>query len=256
MTIRSTLASIAALALLTACGSDAPTRPNPSENDVVVTLEGSVLGLTGYLDGAAGIAGNTPALPPDLALTDEQRATIAALVDAFQQSQRADREALLAIERRALEARRERRSIQEIEAIRAEGHAIRMRMEEAAGALRRAIHDVLTAEQRDWLRANGSGERPCMPGHRLTAEQQAQIQTLMGAFMTQHAADRQAIEQALAQARAARAAGASDADVRAIIQTVREAQRRLEAAHAQLQLQIRQILTAGQSTSGCFVRNG
>jgi Spy/CpxP family protein refolding chaperone len=244
---------LAASLSLVACGRDAATGPLRGDDEVVISLEGSILGLTGSADGALAVAGNIPELPSTLALTDDQRAQITSLVDAHQQSVQADRAALAAVERRAIAARRAGAPADEVNAIRAEGHAIRTRIEESARQLRGDILSVLTPAQRDHVVSRGGGgDRRCDGGDRLTPEQQAEIQALIADFRSANAADRAIIEQAMRDARAARAAGKSEAEVLAILQTARDAQARLQAAHADLQAAIRAILTSGQRTSGCF----
>ena len=247
------LAFIGAIALaIAACGKDATAPASTTDDSVILSLEGSVLGLTGSADGAVGVAGNTPDLPADLALTADQRAQITALVDAFQQSVHADVEGLRAVERRAIEARHAGKSADEVNAIRAEGAAIRLRIEAAAQRLRTDIQAVLTPAQRDWVRAHGGGDGTCDGRQQLTPEQQAQIQALIAAFQAEHAADIQAIQKAMADARAAKSAGKTEAEVRAILETARAAQERLQAAHAALQERIRAILSTTQRGTGCF----
>ena len=110
----------------------------------------------------------------DLKLSNDQGAKIKALLEAFDQANKADIEALAKIGAEAKAAAAAGKSREEIAAILARGNAIRVRLEAAEKALQTAIENVLTAAQKAWLDANqpkrcepGSGQSLTMrSGHR------------------------------------------------------------------------------------------
>jgi Spy/CpxP family protein refolding chaperone len=81
---------------------------------------------------------------------------------------------------------------------------------------------------------------------KLSTEQRAQIRALIAAFVQATQADKEALTAIHQEARAARAAGASDAEVRAIFAQGDEIRRRLHVAEAQLHADILALLTPAQ----------
>jgi Spy/CpxP family protein refolding chaperone len=186
-------------------------------------------------------------LPDSLKLTDDQKAKIKALVDAYITATKADREALTAIIREAVEAIRAKKSRDEVRAILERGVPIHARLAAADAALRSAIEGVLTPEQRAWLAAH----RPprCDPSKfpPLTDAQKAEIRALENAFVQNNKADLEAVKNAYEQARAAK----TREEALQILSGVRPAIERLEAARKQLRADIENVLTAAQKASGC-----
>lgn len=247
-----TLASIATLGLFVACNSSDTTRPL-IDDGAPVSLDGSPLGLAAAAGGATGATAMLPPLPPELKLSDAQRAQISQLISDFQDATKADMTALVAIQRQAEAARKAGKSEAEVKAILAQGAMIKGRLEAAQVKLRTAIEAVLTPAQRDWIRSHAP--RVCSAaGIVLTQAQQAQIKTLLQSFEQANRADLITVANAMEQARAAKRAGKTDAEIRAILQTASAAQGRLEAAHKTLQTQIEAVLTPEQKASGCFTK--
>jgi Spy/CpxP family protein refolding chaperone len=81
---------------------------------------------------------------------------------------------------------------------------------------------------------------------KLSAEQQTQIRALIAAFLEATTADKEALAALYQQARAARAAGASEAEIRAIFAQGDEIRRRLHQAEERLHTAILEVLTPAQ----------
>ncbi len=146
---------VAAALLLAACDS-APTESasvdEPSFEMVLETAgEGEAAGM--LLDRA----------PEALRLTAEQRAAIRALNEQFRTAHRADVEALRAITREAMAARRAGATPDEVRAILERSRPVRERLGTAFRELRVAIAAVLTDAQRAWLRDNNRRLGPQLP---------------------------------------------------------------------------------------------
>lgn len=245
------LSLLAATCLVAACNTDS-TGPLIDDGSPV-SLDGGALGVVAASGGSAGATAMVPRLPADLKLSDAQRAQITQLVLAFQDATRADMLTLVGIQRQAEAARKAGKSNDEIRAILQTGATIRSRIEAADKKLRADIEAVLTPAQLAWIRANSP--KACNgAGVMLSHAQQAEIRNLMVAFEQANRVDLIAVARALEQARSAKRAGKTDAEVRAILQGVSAAQARIETAHKALQDQINAVLTAEQRASGCFTR--
>ena len=158
---RLALVSLAALSIA-ACSGDSTA---PDSLDVTLLdagAFGTALTTTGGYD--AGVYNDrlVNALPDSIKLTDEQRAKIKALTEAFLAATKSDREALNAILREAKQAVEAKKPRSEVEAILAKGLAIRLRLAAAEAKLKADIDSVLTAEQREWI-ANGVGQMDRQP---------------------------------------------------------------------------------------------
>jgi Spy/CpxP family protein refolding chaperone len=233
---------------LAACSSDS-TAPDPdlNPNDIAIGAFGTAFTTTGAYDADLYQLRLANGLPDELRLTDAQKAQIKALVDAYLAATKADREALTAIIREAVEAIMARKSRDAVRAILERGAPIRARLAAAEAALKAAIDAVLTPEQRAWL----ASHRPqqCDPSKfpPLTDAQKAQIRALENAFVDSNNADLDAVKNAVEQARAAN----TREEALQILNGVRPAIERLEAARRQLRIAIENILTAEQKASGC-----
>jgi Spy/CpxP family protein refolding chaperone len=233
---------------LAACSSDS-TAPDPdlNPNDIAIGAFGTAFTTTGAYDADLYQLRLANGLPDELRLTDAQKAQIKALVDAYLAATKADREALTAIIREAVEAIMARKSRDAVRAILERGAPIRARLAAAEAALKAAIDAVLTPEQRAWL----ASHRPqqCDPSKfpPLTDAQKAQIRALENAFVESNKADLDAVKNAVEQARAAN----TREEALQILNGVRPAIERLEAARRQLRIAIENILTAEQKASGC-----
>ena len=247
-----------ALAACGACGGErapAPSEPAPiaSVADEALRADVTTVGLlaappAAMVDGVA-----LDRLPPELRLTDEQRARIDALLRAFSAATRADAEAVAAIVRRAEAAMRAGKPAAEVRAIMAEANAARARLESAARALQADLAAVLTREQRAWIEAQRAGRcaRGSVPP--LTQDQVARIRDLFETFAAAHQADLEALAAIAREVQAARLAGRSEAELRAILERATPIRDRLAAAERQLRAQVDAVLTPEQRASGCPV---
>ncbi len=243
-----------AVLLLCAVAVAACNRDVTAPVDTLANLdEGAILAYD-----AAGLSGpghyliGLHRLPDNLKLSTAQEAQIKALLSAFQQSNKADLDALAKINEEAKAAARAGKSREEIAAILARGDAMRARLEAAEKALQTAIEGVLTADQRAWLNANQPPR--CEPGTAptLTDAQRTQIQALIAAYDQTNKADLDAVKAALERARAAQKNGATKAEVQAIVDSVKANMERLRAAQAELAKAIDAVLTPDQRASACF----
>jgi Spy/CpxP family protein refolding chaperone len=127
-------------------------------------------------------------------------------------------------------------------------------MASAFEALRAAILAIYTPAQRAWLEANKV--KQCGPdgGPQLTEAQLAQIKALKDGFETTYRADITTIRTVAAEAKTARAAGKSDAEVRAILAKAAEARDRVREGEKKLYADIMALLTAEQRAAWCVGR--
>jgi Spy/CpxP family protein refolding chaperone len=160
-------AALAATTILIGCSeSTAPTTVTADESDYALytfgtdgaALEGT-LGNQGPrpFDGRTGGFGR---LPGELQLTEEQRAEIAGLREAFRTAHQSELDALKAIFDQARAARESGATREEIRAILETGKPIADALRPAVRQLHEDILNVLTEEQRAWIRAH----RPHVPG--------------------------------------------------------------------------------------------
>jgi len=102
-------------------------------------------------------------LPDELKLTDEQKASIQALVTAFRDANAADIAAMRTAHQAARDARKAGQTREEVRAILEAAKPAAERVRTAAAALRTAIQAILTAEQRAWLDAHKPDRPPRTP---------------------------------------------------------------------------------------------
>ena len=153
---RIALISIAALALA-ACSNDSTSPRTVDLNLAEAGAFGTAMTLAGGYDAGMYNDRLINGLPDDIKLTDEQRAKIRTLIQAFEASTRADREALGAILREDRQAVEAKKSPAEIEAILRKGADLRKRLSDAEAKLKNDIGAVLT------LRATRMGRGPLPP---------------------------------------------------------------------------------------------
>ncbi len=157
--LRKTIAPALAASLFIGACSDASTAPSEAvmQSDYALLMFGEAgSALEGTMgpqhdgrpfDGRSGIR----RLPPELALTEEQKAEIKALRDAFIAGHEEELSALKAIFQEARAARLAGATRAEVRAILLEGREIAIAMRPAVVELHEAIRAVLTDEQRAWL---------------------------------------------------------------------------------------------------------
>jgi len=234
---------LGAIAVLAACDkSTTPVSPATTADDVVDLIPDYAVSPAASID-AAGIGGSL--LPDALRLTAEQKAAITALHDAFMTATAADIAALRAIEQEAKAAIRAGKSRDEVRAILATGAPIVARLDAAFKKLQADIWAVYTPEQRAWIEAHRL--RGCKRGSlQLTEDQVTAIRDLEQRFYAAVKPDLELIRSIVENARTARAAGKSRAEIAAILAQAIEPQRRVANAERKLQADILNVLTPDQ----------
>ncbi len=247
---------LASLLALAACGGSdrapAPVEPVPI---VVVdeALRADVAAAAALAVPPAPTIGGVALdrLPPELRLTDAQRARIDALLRAFTDATRADVAALAATVQRAEAALRAGRPTAAVRAILEEATPVRRRLDAAARALQSDLAAVLTREQRDHLDSLRAGRCDARTAPPLTAEQAARIRALQEAHATAVRADLEALARVAAELLPARQAGRPEAELRAILERAAPLRDRLAAAERRLRAEVDAVLTPAQRASGC-----
>jgi Spy/CpxP family protein refolding chaperone len=254
MMMRKILA-VAALGLagLTACSTEtvAPTDLallDAYESDLVPDY---ALSSAAIVDGA-GIGGAR--LPEELQLTAEQKADIAALHDAFQAEHADEVQQLRSIEQQIRNRRRSGGTREEIAALHAQAKTIIDGLAADFAALQQAIWAIYTPEQRAWIEAHKPQVCDRRGPPRLTDQQVAEIRALKQAFVEAVADELAAIKAAHQEARAAKQAGASAEEIRAILASVKDELEAVRQAEARLMSAILDVLTPEQRRRWCIVR--
>ncbi len=244
------IAMVIAAISLAACSQDA-TSPQPSSDlDLTAGAFGTALTSVGGYEAGVYESRLANGLPEDLKLSSEQRAKIKALVQAFEDATRADREALRAILKEATGGKKANRD--DAKKVLDATADIRARLAAAEAKLKADIDAVLTAEQRAWIASHSS--KRCDP-HKfvpLTDAQKAQIRALEAAFEASNKADLDAVKAAYDEAKEAARAGKSREEIAKILERVKPAIARLATGRAKLHEQITAVLTAEQKASGCL----
>ncbi len=243
------LIMVAALSLA-ACSQDATAPTNSSDLDVQAGAFGTALTAAGGYEAAIYESRLNNGLPDDLKLTTEQKEKIKALVKAFEDATRADREALKAILHEATGGRKPNR--EEAKKIFDKTADIRARLAAAEAKLKADIDAVLTAEQRAWIASHSPKRCDASKFIPLTDTQKAQIRALETAFEQSNKADLDAVKAAYEEAKEAVKAGKSRAEVAKIMERVQPAIVRLALGRVQLREQITAVLTPEQKASGCL----
>ena len=231
------------IAVLGACDrSTTPVSPAAPADDVVDLVPDYDVIPVASID-AAGIGGSL--LPDALGLTAEQKAAIVALHDAFMTATAADVAALQAIEKEARAAVRAGKARADVRAILATAAPIVARLDAAFRKLQADIWAVYTPEQQAWVAAHRL--RDCRRGSlHLTDDQVTAIRDLEDRFYAAVKPDLELIRSIVEEARQAREAGKSRADVTAILAQAIEPQRRVATAERTLQAAILNLLTPDQ----------
>lgn len=245
--------ALVGLFALSACNLDT-TRPNESAllaSETIDLIPDYANSMTAEIDGG-GIGGAR--LPEGLQLTAEQKAAIHALHEAFRAAHADELAALKDIERQLRDLRRNGGTREQARALLAQAKPILDALAEDFAALQEAIWAVYTPEQRAWIEAH----RPklCGPNGppQLSQEQVTQIRALREAFQAAVAADLAQLRQIHQQAMAAKQAGATADEVRAILATAQPILARVRAAEQKLHEDIQNVLTAEQRAAWCIVR--
>ena len=179
--MRKTLVMAATALLLGACGQDEVTAPEAMDAEFAFAAEGFSTvqyGMAGVHPGRAlPELARLRLLPDSIALSTDQEAEIAALLEAFQVAHRTDLEALAAVLESARAARLAGAPRTQVAAILAEARPLHMRLMAAHIELAADMLAVLTPAQRTWLARAPFRCRPAAAPP-LTADQKTRIQAL------------------------------------------------------------------------------
>lgn len=254
MTMRKTFLAVAAFGLmgLSACSTE-PVAPNGllPDADAIDLVPDYAFSSAAVVDGG-GIGGAR--LPAELQLTAEQKAAIAALHDAFTQENADEIAALRKLEQDIRQLRRSGGSRAEVGALLAEAHKILTGLADEFAALQTAIWAVYTAEQKAWIEAHKPKVCDRNGPPQLTEEQITKIRALKQAFAEAVADELAAIKAAHDEARAAKQAGASAEEIRAILASVKDELEAVRGAEQRLEAAILELLTPDQRAKWCIVR--
>ncbi len=143
-----------AAALFVACDR------GPTENSAEAPTFEAVLETSGQGVSAAMFLDRAP---DGLQLTAAQKEQIRAINERFRLANKADMDALAAITREAMTARRNGATPEQVRAILERSRPIRERLAPAFAALARSLNAVLTDAQRAWLAGNNRRFGPQLP---------------------------------------------------------------------------------------------
>lgn len=242
------LVTLAALSL-NACSSD---TTGPGSANLDEAAFGTAMTLAGGYEADLYQERLFNALPDDLELSDDQKTKIRDIVRAFEESTKADRDALRDILRQAREASQAGKPRAEVQAIAEQGGAIRSRLNAAAKKFVADIDAVLTPAQRAWIRAHRPADCRAEDFPALTDAQKSQIRDLERNFRESHKADLDAIKAIFAEAKNALGSGKSQNEVAAILAQTIPIANRLATARKDLRDDILAVLTPQQRASRCF----
>jgi hypothetical protein len=251
--MRKTFIAVAAIGLI---GLGACSTETVAPNDLLADLETNDLysdfeiSSAAVIDGA-GIGGAR--LPDELQLTADQKAAIAALHDAFKQENADEIAALRAIEQQLKQLGRGG-SREERQALMAQAAEILRSLHDEFSAMQDAIWAVYTAAQKEWIESHKPKVCDRRGPPQLTEAQIAQIRALKAAFAEAVADELAAIKAAHEDARAAKQAGASADEIRAILAAVQDEMQAIRQAEQRLQDAIQELLTPEQRARWCVVR--
>jgi Spy/CpxP family protein refolding chaperone len=128
------------------------------------------------------------------------------------------------------------------------------RMDAAFRLLRDNIFAIYTPAQRAWVRANEAKECSANGGPALSEAQLAQIKSIKNAFEVANRTDITTIRTVAAEAKAAREAGKTEAELKAILEKAKAARDRVRAAEKKLMQDIMAVLTPDQRAAWCVGR--
>lgn len=250
--MRKTLICTLALVVLAGCSRDTAVPTALDDTDATLDDFSVIAYGMGTPSAATPDMRRLEALPAPIALTAEQKAAIAKLIEDFQATYAADLAKLAELNTKAKEAIAAGKPREEVAAILREARPIRIKIAEATTKLRADIRNVLTAEQKAWL-DSGSPNR-CYPTvvAPLSAEQRTSIQGIYTAYNEATKADREQVAATMKAVRDARAAGKPRAEIEALLAGIKDELERLAAAATKLRADIDAVLTPEQRAAACF----
>jgi len=246
--------ALTAITLLAACGTtEDPIAPQALQQEESVDLVQQLDVTRGAAIDRAGIGGAE--LPDSISLTDEQKAQIEALHEAYRTASAADIAALKAIEMEVRVAIKAGKSREEVQALMARAAPIMARLHASFAKLQADIWAVYTPAQQAWIRGKAS-DAVCRRDvlNQLSEAQVMQIRQLKERFAAAVADELATIRAAYEAARAAKAAGASAEEIRAILARAEASMKKVRAAEQALKVAILNVLTDSQQKDRCLVR--
>jgi Spy/CpxP family protein refolding chaperone len=243
---------LAGLVVVAACSTDttAPAATNLLAEDGIDLVQDLGVSSASVVD-RGGIGGSE--FPDSLRLTAEQKAQIAALHLGYQAATKADLEALQALEAEAKAARKAGKSRAEVEAILRKAEPVVARLRAAFAKLQEEIKRVYTPAQVAWLARRGEG---CSRDStaRLTQDQIEKIRALKAAFEASIKDELALIRSVHQEAKEARAAGASEEQIKRILAKANDALEAIRKAEIRLKEAINAVLTEEQRRNHCILR--
>jgi Spy/CpxP family protein refolding chaperone len=251
------LAAFAIVATLPACSRDSATAPRAAQEslaDLDVDLVREYGNTAAAAVDRAGIGGSE--FPDSLRLSAEQKAKIQALHDAYRRANASDLAALQLIEQQLRAAITARRPRADILAILARAEPIRLRLAQSFAELQRAIFAVYTPAQQAWLTGRPTGPVACPRDvlSSLTTAQTRRIQVLRAGFAESVREHLETVRKVGEEVAAALRAGATRAEVTAILAKGEAAMVAIKAAEQRLAASIMELLTEEQRANACLVR--
>ena len=243
-----------AIAALAACSGDstAPVVNQTSTEGVDLVQEMDVSSAAAMDRG--GIGGSE--LPDSLKLTAEQKAKIAALHQAYKTANKADLDALKAIEAELKAARKAGKSREELATILAKAQPILTRLRAAFATLQSEIFKVYTPAQQTWIKAHAPSTCRSDSTLRLTDAQIQKIRALRTAFEASIKDQVAIVRQVHEEAKAARAAGKPAEEIKRILAKADTALAEIRKAELRLRDAILGVLTAEQRKNPHCVLHG
>jgi Spy/CpxP family protein refolding chaperone len=251
------LAALAIVATLPACSRDSSTAPRAAQEslaDLDVDLVREFGNTAAAAVDRAGIGGSE--FPDGLRLSAEQKAKIQGLHDAYRRANAADLAALQQIEQQVRSAIAAQRPRADILAMLTRAEPIRLRLAQSFAELQRAIFAVYTPAQQAWLTGRPTGPAACPRDvlSALSAAQTRQIHALRAAFAESVRGHLETVAKVGEEVAAAIRAGATRAEVAAILTKGEAAMLAINAAEQRLATAILELLTAEQRANACLVR--
>ncbi|HVZ78259.1 MAG TPA: Spy/CpxP family protein refolding chaperone [Gemmatimonadaceae bacterium] len=257
--VRNVFLSVCAALALTACadGTRPVTAPNGTDPALAVAQMSASMYGSDAVTAEAAFSGfddmwGLNQLPDSLKLTADQQAQVTALVTAYRDSTQALRAQLDTIRAKAVAAHKAGASRDSVRAILATGAPLHMQLQAQQTALRAAIWKVLTPAQQAWLTAHRHGQCDDHAVQPLTSDQRTQIQALVQAFQANNQADIKTVLAARQSADSARHAGATQAQVQAILATAQPALDRLKTAAEALRVAISAVIGTNAQAMVCI----
>lgn len=237
---------------LAACSTDttAPVVADLAAADGIDLVQDLEVSSASVVD-RAGIGASE--LPDSLRLSADQKAMITALHDAYKAANKADFDALKAIEAELKAARKAGKPRADIDAILKKAEPIVARLRAAFAKLQVEIKKLYTPAQLAWIARRGEA---CHADNtpRLTQDQIEKIRALKAAFEASIKDELEVIRKVHEEAKTARASGASQEQIKRILAKAKDALEAIHKAELRLKQAINAVLTEEQRRNPCTLR--